>query len=149
MELISHILDQPMMEDAMPALKSLTFTTMPVIGANPTVDRRANIIARLEEQKRLLNDPKYTRTIKTKAGEKQQKVLPWFDEYNGAYYVFVRSGLKKIEFEKGKSAIAVPSRDKIAGVIDTLMTAVRNGEQDDKIAPVKKPPTLPKSKKVA
>jgi hypothetical protein len=38
------------MEDAMTALKSLTFTTLPKIGANPTMDRRANIVARLEEQ---------------------------------------------------------------------------------------------------
>jgi hypothetical protein len=42
----------------MSALSSLTFTTVPRIGANPTLDRRANIIARLEEQKLLLNDPR-------------------------------------------------------------------------------------------
>jgi hypothetical protein len=36
----------------MTALKSLTFTTLPKVGANPTMDRRANVIARLEEQKR-------------------------------------------------------------------------------------------------
>jgi len=35
----------------MSALKSLTFTTLPKIGANPTLDRRTNMIARLEEQK--------------------------------------------------------------------------------------------------
>ena len=47
----------------MTALKSLTFTTLPKIGANPVLDRRANIVARLEEQKLLLNDPTYTRTV--------------------------------------------------------------------------------------
>jgi hypothetical protein len=52
----------------------------------------------------------------------------------------------KIEFEKGKSAIAVPSRDKIASVIDTLITAVRN---DEHLARAKKPPAVPKSKKAA
>jgi len=41
----------------MSALKSLTFTTLPKIGANPTLDRRTNMIARLEEQKLLLSDP--------------------------------------------------------------------------------------------
>ena len=46
----------------MSALRSLTFTTMPKIGANPILDRRVNIIARLEEQKLLLKDPRYTRT---------------------------------------------------------------------------------------
>ena len=48
----------------MTALKSLTFTTLPKIGANPVIDRRANIIARLEEQKLLLNDPTHTRIVK-------------------------------------------------------------------------------------
>jgi hypothetical protein len=41
------------MEDKMTALKSLTFTTVPKIGANPTLDRRAKVIERLEEQKLL------------------------------------------------------------------------------------------------
>jgi hypothetical protein len=41
----------------MTTLKSLTFTTVPKIGANPTLDRRAKVIERLEEQKLLLNDP--------------------------------------------------------------------------------------------
>jgi hypothetical protein len=70
----------------MSALTSLTFTTVPRIGANPTPDRRANIIARLEEQKLLLNDPSYIRTVRTwvkKDGQltpvdKQQRVLPWW-----------------------------------------------------------------------
>jgi hypothetical protein len=39
--------------------------------------------------------------------------------------------LKPIEFEKGKAAIAVPSLDKLPSVIDTLITAVRNGELDE------------------
>jgi hypothetical protein len=70
----------------MTALKSLTFTTLPKVGANPTMDRRANVIARLEEQKRLVSDPAYVRTIRTwvkKDGQrtpvdKQQRVLPWW-----------------------------------------------------------------------
>ena len=48
----------------MGALSSLTFTTLPKIGANPTLDRRTNMIARLEEQKILLNDPNYIRTVR-------------------------------------------------------------------------------------
>jgi hypothetical protein len=41
--------------------------------------------------------------------------------------------LKPIEFEKGKAAIAVPSLDKLPSVIDTLITAVRNGELDEQL----------------
>jgi hypothetical protein len=132
----------------MSALKSLTFTTLPKIGANPLLDRRANIIARLEEQKLLLNDPNYTRTVRTwvkKDGQltpvdKQQRVLPWWRvNANGSYAFSVRLGSKPIEFEKGKNAIAVPSLAKMPLVIDILITAVRNGELDEHLAQTKKP----------
>ena len=49
----------------MAALKSLTFTTLPTPRADRTLDRRARTIARLEEQKLLLKDPNYTRTVRT------------------------------------------------------------------------------------
>jgi hypothetical protein len=55
--------DQLMEDQIMTLMKSLTFTTVPKPGANPTHDRRAKIIERLEEQKLLLNDPAYKRTI--------------------------------------------------------------------------------------
>jgi hypothetical protein len=64
-----------MMEDEMTTLKNLKFATLPkLVGTNPTLDRRTNIIRRLEEQKLLLANPKYTRTVKTEGVEKQQKV---------------------------------------------------------------------------
>jgi hypothetical protein len=126
------------MEDTMTALKSLTFTTVPKIGANPTLDRRAKVVERLEEQKLLLNDPTYTRTVRSsvkKDGErtiveKQQRVLPWWrSASNGTIAFFIRVGFKPIEFAKDKTAIAIPSLDKLPTVIDTLITAVRNGER--------------------
>jgi hypothetical protein len=135
----------------MSALSSLTFTTVPRIGANPTLDRRANIIARLEEQKLLLNDPSYIRTVRTwekKDGQltpvdKQQRVLPWWRvNEDGSYVLFVRVGSKLIEFEKGKNAVAVPSLDKMPLVINILITAVRNGELDQQLAQTKKPAVL-------
>src|SRR2546430_14032488 len=137
----------------MGALRSLTFTTIPKIVANPTLDRRTNMIARLEEQKLLLNDPNYIRTSRTwvkKNGEltpidRQQRVLPWWRvNADGSYVFFVRLGSKPIEFEKGKNAVAVPSLDKMP-LVDILMTAVRNGELDDQLAQAKKPPTAARS----
>jgi len=137
----------------MSALKSLTFTRLPKIGANPTLDRRTNMIARLEEQKLLLSDPNYVRTARTwvkKDGEltpiqRQHRVLPWWRvNADGSYVFFVRLGSKPIEFEKGKNAIAVPSLDKIPLVINILITAVRNGELDQQLAQTKKPATAPK-----
>jgi hypothetical protein len=49
------------MEDKMTALKCLTFTTLPTQSTNPILDRRAKVIARLEEQKLILKDPNYVR----------------------------------------------------------------------------------------
>jgi hypothetical protein len=142
----------------MSALRSLKFTTIPKIGANPTLDRRSSVIARLEEQKLLLNDPKYVRTVRTwvkKDGEfmlldRQQRVLPWWRVTpDGSYVFFVRWGGKPIEFEKGKNGIAVVSLEKIPLVIDILMTAVRNGELDAQLAQAKKPTAALKSVKAA
>jgi hypothetical protein len=56
---------------------------------------------------------------------------------------------KPIEFEKGKNAIAVPSFDKIPFVINILITAVRNGDLDDRLAQAKKPATAATSRKAA
>jgi hypothetical protein len=70
----------------------------------------------------LLKDSNYTRTVRTwvkKEGqltpvEKQQRILPWWRvNADGSYVLFVRSGSKTIEFEKGKNAVAVPSFDKV------------------------------------
>src|SRR5664280_1148593 len=134
------------MEDTMAVLKSLTFTTLPTTGGNPILDRRSKIIARLEEQKLILKDPNYIRTVRTwvkKDGdrgmvEKHQRVAPWWRQHsNGSYALFVRSGLKPIEVEKGKTAIAVPSLDKLPSVIDTLMAVIRAGEFDQQLAQTK------------
>jgi uncharacterized protein DUF6641 len=142
----------------MSALKSLTFTTIPKTGANRTLDRRAKIIARLEEQKLLLNDPNYIRTVRTwvkKDGQlmpvdKPLRVLPWWRvNAAGSYVFFVRSGSKSIEFEKGKNAIAVPSFDKMPLIIDILITAVRSGELDEQLARANKPATVLKYLKTA
>ena len=67
--------------------------------------------------------------------EKQQRVLPWWVQLDDGSCLFtVRSGWKPIEFDKGKSAIVVLSRDGVPKVIDTLIDAVRNGELDEHLA---------------
>jgi Family of unknown function (DUF6641) len=141
----------------MASLKSLTITTLPQTQADPVMDRRNRTIAHLEEQKRLLQDPNYTRTIKVwteKDGERQQvekkqRVLPWWRLLpNGSVVLTVRVAQKPIEFEKGKAGIALPSADKLPIVIDTLIGAIRNGELDEHLAQASK--AVPaKKKKVA
>jgi hypothetical protein len=143
------------MEDKMAILKNLTFTTLPTTGGNPVLDRRTKIVARLEEQKLILKDPNYTRTVRNWVKtdgervmvEKQQRVPLWWRQHpNGSYALFVRSGLKPIEFEKGKAAIAVPSLDKLPVIIDTLITAVRNGELDEQLVQGSRVGVVKKSK---
>jgi hypothetical protein len=44
---------------------------------------------------------------------KRQRILPWWRTApNGSLVFFVRLGAKPIEFDKGKSGIAVPSAEK-------------------------------------
>lgn len=69
----------------------------------------------------------------------------WRQHPNGTYALFVRSGLKPIEFEKCKIAIAVPSLDKLPAVIDMLIAAICAGELDAQLAQTSKR-TAPKGK---
>ena len=87
----------------------------------------------------LLKDPAYIRVVQRwtkKDGERvpverKLTVRPWWrvDE-KGQVVFFVRHGWKPIEFEKGKAGVVVGSKEKLPGVIDTLIGAVRAGELD-------------------
>jgi hypothetical protein len=46
-----------------PILKSLTFTTVSARSYDPAANRRAKLVSRLEEQKLLLQNPSYARTV--------------------------------------------------------------------------------------
>jgi len=142
------------MEEVMSALKGLTFTAKSTASANPTMDRRTRLIAKLEEQKSLAGDSKFTRTVRrrvkegdtSKLVEKATKVLPWWKPVGNGVEFKIRLG-KFVEFEKGKTAIVVPSADKLATVIDTLIAAVRAGELDQQIAAASVRPPAKKVKK--
>jgi hypothetical protein len=124
----------------MAVLKSLAFTAMPKASTDPAFVRRVKFIEKLEEQKRLLEDPGYVRTVQRTAeidGTKQavvrrQRVRPWWKtDASGQLLMSVKFGSKPIEFEKGKTGVLVPSKDKLPAVIDTLIAAVRAGELDE------------------
>jgi len=142
----------------MPHLKSLSFATLPPVEVSPVLDRRNRTIARLEEQKQLLIDPTYVRTVKVWAEkdgsrqqiEKNQRISPWWrNAPNGSTVFFIKLGQKPVEFEKGKSAISVASPEKIGGLIDTLIAAVRSGELDEALAQASKAATVKKAKKAS
>jgi hypothetical protein len=123
----------------MAALKSLSFVAMPRQETNPTMIRRKEVVARLELQKSLAQDAKFVRTIKTKDGEKTQKVRQsWIQNPDGSCYFVLRVGFAPVEFAKGATAIKVKGRDELPAMIDTLIAAVMAGELDDKLMPAPK-----------
>ena len=61
----------------------------------------------------------------------------------------IRFGGRPVEFEKGKSAVSVPSKDKLPTVITTLIEAIRAGELDDILALASRGRGFLKAKKAA
>jgi hypothetical protein len=142
----------------MAVLKSLSFTAMPKAVSDPIQIRRAKLMTRLEEQKQLLGDPNLIRIVQRAVKEngekrivnKEQRVRPWWrTDAAGHLFMTIKFGSRPVDFEKGKSAIAVPSKDKLPAVIDMLIAAVRAGELDDILAQASKQRTAPKPRKVA
>ena len=56
---------------------------------------------------------------------------------------------KPIEFEKGKAGIAVPSKDKLPTVKDTLIAPVRAGELDELFSQAARAGSIGKARKAA
>jgi hypothetical protein len=82
---------------------------------------------------------------------REEAVRPagWRADASGNVVLCVYYGTKPIEFEKGKPAIAVPSRDKLPALIDTLIAAAKAGELDELITRAGKPVDAPKSSRRA
>jgi hypothetical protein len=140
-------------------LKSLTFVPQPKINSDPLIIKRERMIGRLEDQKKLLADPTFVRRIKRwerkETGEKVLIEKPlrtsrwWQPDQNGGFVMTVKVGSKRIEFEKGKAAIVVPSVEKLPSVIDTLIKAVRAGELDEQLNQSSRSPRPLPPRKVA
>ena len=140
-------------------LKSLNFTTVAKGSANPTLSRRAKLISRLEEQKALAQDPNYLPTTKRwvkgsdgtkQLVESQRPIKPWWrTDVTGVTVLTVRYGFKPIEFEKGKMGVTVSAKEKLTGVIDTMIAAVRAGELDTILAQHGTGHAVPKAKRAA
>jgi len=126
-----------------PILKSFTFVPQPKPSSDPLIIKRERMVARLEDQKKLLADPNYMRTVKRwerkEGGEKVLVERPlrtskwWQPDQSGGFVMTMKVGSKRIEFEKGKAAIAVGSLEKLPSVIDALIKAVRAGELDEQL----------------
>jgi hypothetical protein len=125
-------------------LKNLTFTESPTnAGRDPILTRRQKLIERLEEQISLAKNPDFAPKVKRwvkddqgnrKLTETAKRISPWWvTDQKGEVYLSVKSGLKRIEFEKGKTAIKVGALSKLEGFLQTLVEATRSGEMDNLI----------------
>jgi len=140
-------------------LKSLTFVPQPKVSSDPLIIKRERMVSRLEDQKKLLADPLYQRRIKRwekkEGGEKVLVEKPlrtskwWQQDPSGSVVMTVKVGSKRVEFEKGKAAIAVGTLDKLPSVIDSLIKAVRAGELDEQLKQLSKFGRSVPSRKVA
>jgi hypothetical protein len=143
----------------MKLLKSLTFGVMSRGSQNPDLARRAKLIHRLEQQKRLAQDANFVITfskwVRNEAGSKelvqlQKRVRPWWrEDALGTVGLTVRYGAKAIEFEKGKTAIIVPHKEQLVATLDTVISAVKAGELDEHLAQQAKVRGVPKSTRAA
>jgi hypothetical protein len=143
----------------MKILKTLTFAVMSRGSQNPVLARRAKLIHRLEQQKRLAQDANFvvtvSRWLRNEAGSKelvrlQKRVRPWWrDDALGTIGLTVRYGAKAIEFEKGKTAIVVPSKDQLVATLDTVIAGVKAGELDEHLTQYAKARGVPKAQRAA
>jgi hypothetical protein len=122
-------------------MKSLSLIVAPTASSlSPKLRRRQNLIERLEEQQQLAKDPNFTisvrRWIKDTEGVKQlievqKRIKPWWrKDATGSLYMILKSGLTRLVLDKGMTAIAVGTPDKLEGVIVTLLAAAKAGELD-------------------
>ena len=144
----------------MTALKSLTFAPLPKLtAADPVIWRRNKLIARLQQQVQLAQDPNFTLTrqkwVSDEHGVKQLRELRkrvrawWRIDPTGAVVLTVRYGAKPIEFAPGKAAIAVGKKEKLISTLETVIAAVEAGELDTVLATMSKSAVMTKGKRAA
>jgi len=123
-------------------LNTLTFTNALEAKPSPLQRKRASLVRNLKDQLILLNNPNLVKSRTKRVETDGQKevvelsipVRPWWREtIDGKLTFFLKSGLKRIEFEKGQTAILVPNKEALPGLINGLIKAVEHGELDNLI----------------
>lgn len=114
----------------------------------PILQRRNRLIAKIWEQQELAKahqqgssfSPAHARTITDPVtGSKRRIVTPkrikpwWWTADNGKLCMGVRYGTKLLELAPGKSTIEVGTLDALQATLDTLKSAVADGELDAQI----------------
>ncbi len=130
-------------------LATLKLTAARKSRALPDVVRRRNkLLAKLTEQRELAAAleqgnqyaPKRLRTLRdVNTGARMVKevavrIKPWFwTGERGEILLSINYGSKQIEIAKGKTAIDVGDARNLVNVLDTVISAIKNGELDAQI----------------
>lgn len=130
-------------------LNTLKLTAARKSRALPDVVKRRNkLLQKLTEQRELAAaleqgqhyTPKRLRSLRDAdtgarvVKEVTVRIKPWFwTGEKGECLLAINYGSKQIELQKGKTAIDVGSTDKLVPVLETVITAVKNGELDVQI----------------
>ena len=130
-------------------LNTLKLTAARKTRALPDVVKRRNkLLQKLTEQRDLAAAlqqgqhyaPKRLRSLRdAETGTRLVKevpvrIKPWFwTGEKGECLLAINYGSKQIELQKGKTAIDVGSADNLVTVLETVITAVKNGELDVQI----------------
>lgn len=134
----------------MSVLKTLKLSSAaPAASANDPLGRaREKLLGQLAEQKnmvgaslegRLYEPPKALAMRKDASGQRvrvevNQRVRKgWFQDETGTVHFIMRVGGKPLELQPSKAAITIGNLDKLPGVVDALIDAVRAGEFDPHI----------------
>ena len=130
-------------------LNTLKLTAARKSRALPDVVKRRNkLLQKLMEQRELAAAlqqgqhyaPKRLRSLRDAdtgarvVKEVTVRIKPWFwTGEKGECLLAINYGSRHIELQKGKTAIDVGSSDKLVPVLETVITAVKNGELDVQI----------------
>jgi hypothetical protein len=107
---------------------------------NSFLKRRRKLIAKIDEQILLATDPNYKPTkikwVRNEDGAERKLEIPkrlrrwWTEHLGGTVLLTIRYGNKVIEFEQGKNAIELSSKAELEPTLQSIKTAVDNGEFD-------------------
>lgn len=126
-------------------LKTLKLTTIASVRPDPIVRRREGMIARLQDQLARISDEQHARVkqrwVKVdgerRLSERRVPVRPWWRQQRDGSVVFtLKIGVSRVELDKGKAGILVPSEAELPQLIEGLVAAVGRGELDAQLQAV-------------
>ncbi len=135
------------------SLKLVAFQKPVTTSTDPVVNRRVAMVAKLQDQLKLLQDPNFKKVLrhrqkgddgKTMWTETEHKLKPWWQQQAEGVVFFVKSGFKEVELAKGVTGIQVKSMAELPETINKVIAAVNAGELDAQLkaaadaSPIKK-----------